>query len=41
MEDLVSELIELQKLGAIGVKISYEDEGALTNEVMTMRSLMN
>jgi len=39
MEDLVSELIELQKLGAIGVKISYEDEGALTNEVMTMRSL--
>ena len=39
MEDLVSELIELKKLGAIGVKISYEDEGALTNEVMTMRSL--
>jgi len=41
MDDLIVLLTELKELGAIGVKIAFEDEGALMNEVMTMRSLTN
>ena len=39
MEALIAILNELKVLGAVGVKNSFEDEGALMNEVMTMRSL--
>lgn len=39
MDSLISILCELKSLGAVGIKNSFEDEGALINEVMTMRSL--
>ena len=39
MEALIAILGELKGLGAVGIKNSFEDEGALMNEVMTMRSL--
>jgi hypothetical protein len=39
MESLTTILRELKDLGAVGIKNSFEDEGALMNEVMTMRSL--
>jgi 4-hydroxy-2-oxoheptanedioate aldolase len=39
MENLKSILITLKSLGAHGIKISFEDEGALYNEVITMRNL--
>lgn len=39
MEKLKLLLNELKYLGAIGIKISFEDEGALLNEMMTMRYL--
>lgn len=39
MEELKNKLSELKSLGCSGIKISFEDEGALLNEVMTMRYL--
>ena len=39
MESLKTILANLKELGCSGIKISYEDEGALLNEVITMRYL--
>ena len=39
MEELKNALIILKDLGCFGIKISYEDEGALLNEVISMRYL--
>lgn len=37
MEHLQQILLQLKDLGCSGIKISYEDEGALLNEMITMR----
>jgi hypothetical protein len=39
MNELKEILFKLKELGCSGVKISYEDEGALLNEVISMRYL--
>jgi hypothetical protein len=39
MEKLKEILINLKKIGCCGIKISFEDEGALYNEVISMRNL--
>jgi len=39
MENLKKILLRLKDLGCSGVKISFEDEGALLNEMITMRYL--
>lgn len=39
MDELVVILNKLKKFGVSGIKISFEDEGALLNELITMRSL--
>ena len=39
MDNLKNILINLKNMGATGIKISFEDEGALYNEVITMRNL--
>jgi 4-hydroxy-2-oxoheptanedioate aldolase len=39
MDKLVEVLTELKHLGCSGIKISFEDEGALYNEVISMRNL--
>jgi len=39
MEILVRTLKELKSLGCSGIKISFEDEGALHNEIISMRKL--
>lgn len=39
MDNLKKILLELKDVGCSGIKISYEDEGALLNEVITMRYL--
>jgi hypothetical protein len=39
MEGLKETLLKLKALGCSGIKISYEDEGALLNEVISMRYL--
>ena len=39
MESLKEILTKLKELGCSGIKISYEDEGALLNEVISMRYL--
>jgi len=39
MENLKKVLTKLKYLGCSGIKISYEDEGALLNEIITMRYL--
>lgn len=39
MDELQKILVELKDLGCSGIKISYEDEGALLNEIITMRYL--
>jgi 4-hydroxy-2-oxoheptanedioate aldolase len=39
MDNLQKILLQLKDLGCSGVKISYEDEGALLNEIITMRYL--
>jgi 4-hydroxy-2-oxoheptanedioate aldolase len=39
MENLQKILFELKHLGCSGIKISYEDEGALLNEIISMRYL--
>ena len=39
MQNLIKILNELKQTGASGIKISFEDEGALLNEMTTMRYL--
>ena len=39
MDNLQKILFQLKDLGCSGVKISYEDEGALLNEIISMRYL--
>jgi hypothetical protein len=39
MDELQKILFKLKDLGCCGIKISYEDEGALVNEVISMRYL--
>jgi len=39
MEKLIVILNQLKELGCCGIKISFEDEGALFNEVVSMRKL--
>lgn len=39
MEEIKNILLELKNTGACGIKISFEDEGALLNEMITMRYL--
>ena len=39
MNNLQKILFQLKDLGCCGIKISYEDEGALLNEMITMRYL--
>jgi 4-hydroxy-2-oxoheptanedioate aldolase len=39
MNNLQNILFELKALGCSGIKVSFEDEGALHNEVITMRDL--
>lgn len=39
MNNLVECLSKLKEIGCCGIKISFEDEGALLNEVITMRYL--
>lgn len=39
MENLQKILLKVRDLGCCGIKISYEDEGALLNEMMSMRYL--
>ena len=39
MELIISTLRELKSLGCCAIKISFEDEGALYNEVISMRKL--
>jgi len=39
MEELKEILINLKEMGACGIKISFEDEGALYNEIISMRNL--
>lgn len=39
MDILQKQLLQLKDIGCCGIKISYEDEGALLNEIMTMRYL--
>ena len=39
MENLLELLINLKNAGCSGIKVSFEDEGALLNEITTMRYL--
>jgi hypothetical protein len=39
MDKLIVVLNELKELGCCGIKLSFEDEGALFNEAVTMRKL--
>jgi 4-hydroxy-2-oxoheptanedioate aldolase len=39
MDNLIEKLIELKAQGCVAIKISFEDEGALLNEIMSMRYL--
>lgn len=39
MEELQNILVKLKGMGCSGIKVSFEDEGALYNEIITMRSL--
>jgi hypothetical protein len=39
MDNLKTILTQLKLLGCSGIKISFEDEGALFNEIITMRNL--
>ena len=39
MEEIKNILLELKNNGAYGIKISFEDEGALLNEMIIMRTL--
>jgi len=39
MDNLAKILIKLKELGCSGIKVSFEDEGALYNEIISMRNL--
>ena len=39
MDALKNILIHLKEMGCSGIKVSFEDEGALYNEIITMRNL--
>lgn len=39
MDNLKTLLLSLKELGCSGIKVSFEDEGALLNEIITMRYL--
>ena len=39
MKHIVEELKNLAKLGIVGIKQSFEDEGALQQDVLTMRRI--
>lgn len=39
MDLLIEKLVMLKKQGCVAVKVSFEDEGALLNEIMSMRYL--
>jgi hypothetical protein len=39
MDSLKNILLKLKELGCSGIKISFEDEGALYNEIISMRNL--
>lgn len=39
MHELKQILVELKDMGCCGIKVSFEDEGALYNEIISMRSL--
>ena len=39
MDELKQILAELKNMGCCGIKVSFEDEGALYNEIISMRSL--
>lgn len=39
MEKLCNILIKLKDMGCSGIKVSFEDEGALHNEIISMRNL--
>ena len=39
MNDILKTLNDLKNMGCCGIKLSFEDEGALLNEIITMRSL--
>jgi 4-hydroxy-2-oxoheptanedioate aldolase len=39
MRELKQILVELKDMGCCGIKVSFEDEGALYNEIISMRSL--
>ena len=39
MENLKNILLNLKSMGCSGIKISFEDEGALYNEIISMRNL--
>jgi len=39
MDELKQILVELKNMGCCGIKVSFEDEGALYNEIISMRSL--
>ena len=39
VENLKTILTKLKNLGCSGIKVSFEDEGALLNEMITMRYL--
>jgi hypothetical protein len=39
MDKLQNILLTLKDLGCSGIKVSFEDEGALHNEIITMRNL--
>jgi 4-hydroxy-2-oxoheptanedioate aldolase len=41
MDSLQKILSKLRELGCSGIKVSFEDEGALYNEIITMRNLTN
>jgi 4-hydroxy-2-oxoheptanedioate aldolase len=39
MDNLEVVLLKLKEMGCCGIKVSFEDEGALYNEIITMRNL--
>ena len=39
MEALQTILLNLKEFGCSGIKVSFEDEGALYNEIISMRNL--
>ena len=39
MKQLINELVSLSELGVVGIKQSFEDEGALHDDILTMRRI--